>query len=41
MHGLELEGKKPKKWTGNIIDGKLRVRVCFLDRPLDSNKAIA
>jgi hypothetical protein len=34
--------KKPKRWTGNIVDGKLRVRLGFItDRALGRDEAVA
>jgi len=39
-HGLERDNEK--RWTGNIVDGKLRVRLIFLTaRPLDESEATA
>ena len=38
----ELDGKKYKRWTGKLIDGKLRVRLAFLtDRALNQSEKTA
>lgn len=44
-HGLEfvkVDKDKPKRWTGGIVDGKIRVRIGFiLDRALIEREAVA
>jgi hypothetical protein len=43
-HGLELvkDKDKPKRWTGGLTDGKVRVRLAFItDRALIEREAVA